>query len=72
MIITYIAFVGLAFFALGFSMGKRGGKKEGYDTGYRDGRISCARNKRVAPTHLKAAEAVKSRKLEEDAVEWLG
>jgi hypothetical protein len=58
--------------SIGFLIGKKRGISIGYEDGYRDGRISCARNKRVVPTHFKNAEVAKSRKLEEDAVEWLG
>jgi hypothetical protein len=65
-------FIGILSLILGNKLGFRRGKTVGYETGYRDGRISCARNKGVAPTHLRTAEVVKSRKLEEDAMEWLG
>lgn len=56
----------------GFFMGKKKGISAGYGAGYRDGRISCAREKRVAKTQLKTVEAAKSGKLDEDSLHWLG
>jgi hypothetical protein len=70
--ITITIFSCVASAVVGFLMGKKRGISIGYEDGYRNGRISCARNKRVVPTHFKNAEVTKSRKLEEDAVEWLG